>query len=164
MRFHLSYYYLFAPHTYILLFFEHIPFLVVNEHTFNATPRHQRGCKNIPSFLQTQRTAPIARCLCEGWTRHDLHILVTAPLCWRVSPCEHVSSIGESDSLYPSMKWWKRYSGSRLPETKQSGDLRGDTVRGAATRLVGWEQNRHQKVFNRESWRLCWGHDILKVM
>ena len=40
---------------------------------------HRRGCNNIPSILQ--RTAPIARSLCEGWTRHNLHILVTAPFC-----------------------------------------------------------------------------------
>ena len=48
-----------------------------------STQRYRRGCNNIPSFLQ--RTAPIARSLCEGWTPHDLHILVTAPFCWRVS-------------------------------------------------------------------------------
>ena len=41
-----------------------------------STQHHRRGCNNIPSFLQ--RTAPIARSLCEGWTWHDLHILVTA--------------------------------------------------------------------------------------
>ena len=40
----------------------------------HSTQRHWRGCNNIP--------APIARSLCEGWTRHDLHILVTAPFCW----------------------------------------------------------------------------------
>jgi len=45
----------------------------------HSTQCHRRGCNNIPSFLQ--RTAPIARSLCEGWTRHDLHILVTAPFC-----------------------------------------------------------------------------------
>ena len=44
-----------------------------------STQHHRRGCNNIPSFLQ--RTTPIARSLCEGWTRHDLHILVTAPFC-----------------------------------------------------------------------------------
>jgi len=37
----------------------------------------QKGCNNIPSFLQ--RTTPIARSLCEGCTWHDLHIPVTAP-------------------------------------------------------------------------------------
>jgi len=45
-----------------------------------STQRHRRGCNNIPSFLQ--RTTPIARSLCEGWTRHVLHILVTAPFCF----------------------------------------------------------------------------------
>ena len=44
-----------------------------------STQHHRRGCNNIPSFLQ--RTAPITRSLCEGWTPHDLHILVTAPFC-----------------------------------------------------------------------------------
>jgi len=38
---------------------------------------YRRGCNNIPSFLQ--QTTPIVHSLCEGWTRHDLHILVTAP-------------------------------------------------------------------------------------
>jgi len=47
--------------------------------TTHSTQHHRRGCNNIPSFLQ--RTAPIARSLCEGWTPHDLHILVTAPFC-----------------------------------------------------------------------------------
>jgi len=36
-------------------------------------------CNNIPSFLQ--RTAPITQSFCEGCTWHDLHIVVTAPLC-----------------------------------------------------------------------------------
>ena len=45
-----------------------------------STQHHRRGCNNIPSFLQ--RTAPIARSLCEGWTQHDLHILVTATFCF----------------------------------------------------------------------------------
>ena len=44
-----------------------------------STQRHHRGCNNNPSFLQ--RTTPIARSLCEGWSRHDLRILVTAPFC-----------------------------------------------------------------------------------
>ena len=44
-----------------------------------STQHHRRGCNNIPSFLQ--RTTAIARSLCEGWTPHDLHILVTAPFC-----------------------------------------------------------------------------------
>jgi len=80
-----------------------------------STQGHRRGCNNIPSFLL--RTTPIARSLCEGWTRHDLHILVTAPLCWRVSLWKHVSSIGESDSLCP-LKWLRCYTGSRLLETR----------------------------------------------
>ena len=40
---------------------------------------YRRGCNNILSI--SQRTTPIARSLCEGWTPHDLHILVTAPFC-----------------------------------------------------------------------------------
>ena len=44
-----------------------------------STQHHRRVCNNIPSFLR--RTIPIARSLCEGWTPHDLHILVTAPFC-----------------------------------------------------------------------------------
>ena len=56
-----------------------------------STQHHWRGCNNIPSFLQ--RTAPIARSLCEGWTRHDLHILVTAPFyCDRKSRAAYAQS------------------------------------------------------------------------
>ena len=50
-----------------------------------STQHYQRGCNNIPSFLQ--QTTPIACSLCEGWTPHDLHILVTTPFCWHVSHC-----------------------------------------------------------------------------
>jgi len=46
----------------------------------HSVQRQQKGCNNISSFLQRQ-TAPIACSLCEGCTRHDLHILVTAPFC-----------------------------------------------------------------------------------
>jgi len=45
----------------------------------HSTQCHRRGCKNITSFLQ--QTAPITCSFCEGWTWHDLHILVTAPFC-----------------------------------------------------------------------------------
>ena len=41
-----------------------------------SSQHHRRGCNNIPSFLQ--QTTPIAHSLCEGWTPHYLHILVTA--------------------------------------------------------------------------------------
>ena len=61
-------------HIYVVFFFAHILFVV--NHTFNA---QRSGRNNISSFLQ--RTAPIARFFCEGWIRHDLHILVTAPFC-----------------------------------------------------------------------------------
>ena len=44
-----------------------------------STQHHRRRCNNILSFLQ--RTTPIAHSFCEGWTRHDFHILVTAPFC-----------------------------------------------------------------------------------
>jgi len=44
-----------------------------------STQRHRRGPNNILPFLQ--RTTPIACSLSKGWTRHDLHILVTAPFC-----------------------------------------------------------------------------------
>ena len=53
-----------------------------------------RGCNNIPSFLQ--QTTPIARSLCEGWTRHDLHILVTAPFC-----CDRKSQAAFAQSFAP---------------------------------------------------------------
>ena len=44
----------------------------------SSAQRQRRGCNNITLF---QRTASIACSLCEGCTRHDLHILVTAPFC-----------------------------------------------------------------------------------
>jgi len=45
----------------------------------HSTQRYRRGCNNISSFLP--RTALMARSFCEGFTWHDLHILVTAPFC-----------------------------------------------------------------------------------
>ena len=68
------YYCLFAPHIYCCSSGTSRSWW-----STHSTQRHRRGGNNIPSFLQ--RTAPIARSLCEGWTRHDLHILVTAPFC-----------------------------------------------------------------------------------
>ena len=59
-----------------------------------STQHHRRGCNNIPSFLQ--RTAPIARSLYEGWTPHDLHILVTAPFC-----CDRKSRAACAQSFAP---------------------------------------------------------------
>jgi len=64
-----------SHHRYVVLFFAHIPFVV--NRAFSATPAerfHQH-----PSFLQ--RTAPIVRSFCKGFTQHDLQILVTAPFC-----------------------------------------------------------------------------------
>ena len=59
-----------------------------------STQHYRRGCNNIPSFLQ--RTAPIARFLCEGWTPHDLHILDTAPFC-----CDRKSRAAYAQSFAP---------------------------------------------------------------
>jgi len=44
-----------------------------------STKRHRRDCNNIPFFLQWPHRSCVL--LCEGWTQHDLHILVTAPFC-----------------------------------------------------------------------------------
>ena len=91
-----------------------------------STQHHRRGCNNILSFLQ--RTAPIARSLCEGWTRHDLHILVTAPFCCRVShSVTHKHELWIWFTLsYAMMKALLRLAAVR--DTKQAGELRGDTV------------------------------------
>jgi len=63
-------------HIYIyLLFFAHVPFVV--NHTINAAPT--KRLQQHP--LLFTRTAPIARSFCEGFTQHDLHIVVTAPFC-----------------------------------------------------------------------------------
>ena len=81
---------------------------------------------NIPSFLQ--RTTPIARSLCEGWTPHDLHILVTAPFCWRVSHSvthKHERWIWFTLS-YAMMKALLRLAAVR--DKKEAGELTGDTV------------------------------------
>jgi len=45
--------------------------------TAHSAQQQPRGRNNIPSFLQ--RTASIACSFCEGFTWHELHILVTAP-------------------------------------------------------------------------------------
>jgi len=57
----------------MVLFFPHIPFVV--NHTINATPLER--LQQHPLLFTTNHT-PIARSLCEGWTRHDLNILVIA--------------------------------------------------------------------------------------
>jgi len=66
------YYYLFVPHLYV----------GCSSRTFcswwnaHSAQGQLRGCNNI-SFLQL--TTAIARSFCEGFIRHDLHILVTPP-------------------------------------------------------------------------------------
>jgi len=61
-----------------------------------STQHHRRGFNNIPSFLQW--TTPIARSLCEGWTWHNLHILVTAPFC-----CDRKSRASQAQmALWPN--------------------------------------------------------------
>jgi len=62
----------------------------------HSTQHHQRGCNNIPSFLQ--RTAPIARSLCGGWPWHDLHILVTARFCCDRKSERHVHKASQCGS------------------------------------------------------------------
>jgi len=80
--------------TYIMvLFFKQIPFVV--NHTINAMPRER--LQKHPSFLQ--RTTPIARSLCEGWTRHNLHILVTSPFC-----CDRKSQTGCAQRFHRGSK------------------------------------------------------------
>jgi len=66
----------------------------------HSAQRQRRGCNNIPYFLQ--RTAQIARSFCEGFTQHDLHILVTAPFCCdRKSPsgmCTKLRTVAASNN------------------------------------------------------------------
>ena len=71
------YYCLFAPRMYIVVLRTHP---VCGESHIQCNATREVATTSPPSFLQW--TAPIARSLCEGWTRHDLHILVTAPFCW----------------------------------------------------------------------------------
>ena len=52
-----------------------------------------------PPFLQG--TIPIARSLCECWTRHDLHILVTASFC-----CDRKSR----EACFPTSLHWLFFS------------------------------------------------------
>jgi len=56
-----------------------IPFVV--NHTINATPPEMLQQHPLP--FTTNRTD--CTFFCGGCIRHDLHILVTAPFCWRVS-------------------------------------------------------------------------------
>jgi len=67
------------PHFFILEspLLAHISFVV--NRTFNAMSTQRLQQHPHPPFLQ--RTAMIKRSFCEGFTQHDLHILVTAPLC-----------------------------------------------------------------------------------
>jgi len=83
------YYCLFAPHVYFCS--------SRTSRSWWITQSTQHGvvrCNNIPSFLQ--RTTPIARSLCEGWTPHDLRILVTAPFC-----CDRKSRVAYAQSFAP---------------------------------------------------------------
>ena len=59
----------------MVLFFTHILFVV--NHTFNATPPER--LQQHPLLFTTNRTDRTF--FVWGWTRHDLHILVTAPFC-----------------------------------------------------------------------------------
>jgi len=130
------YYCLIAPHTYFCSSrTSHLWWIT------QSTQHHWRGCNNIPFFLQ--RTTPIVRSLCEGWTPHDLHILVTAPFCWRVS-----HSVAHKHELwiwftlsYAMMKALLRLAA--VWDTKQSGELRGDTVQfiASSSALVLMTQN-----------------------
>jgi len=70
----------------------------------HSTQHYRRSCNNIPSFLQ--RTTPIARFLCEGWTRHDLHILVTTPFC-----CDRKSRAACAQSFTP----WEQATTEIMP-------------------------------------------------
>jgi len=81
------YHCLFAAHTYIFVLRAHPVRITQSQH-------QRRGCNKIPSFLQ--RTTPIARSLCKGWTQHDLHILVTAPFC-----CDRKSRAACAQSFAP---------------------------------------------------------------
>jgi len=70
---------------YYCLFVPHIHGVVLHTHSVRSEPcisaqRQRSGCNNIPSFLL--QTALIVCSLCEDWTQHSLHILVTAPFCW----------------------------------------------------------------------------------
>jgi len=69
------YYRLFMPHIYG--FYSSCP-----SHWWwiaRSTQCQPRGCNNIPSF--SQQTSPIAHSFCEGCIWHDLHMMVTAPVC-----------------------------------------------------------------------------------
>jgi len=106
----------------------------------HSTQHHRRGCNNIPSSLQ--RTTPIARSLCEGWIRHDLHILVTAPFCCRVSHCNTQAwTVNLIHSLLCHDEGVTQARGCLRHETGR--DLRGDTAQFIASRsaLVLMTQN-----------------------
>jgi len=110
-----------------------------------STQHHRRGCNNIPSFLQ--RTTPIARSLCEGWTPHDLHILVTAPFCWRVSHSvthKHERWIWFTLS-YAMMKALLRLAAVR--DTKEAGELRGDTVHFIASSFARFFMMQNGSIY-----------------
>jgi len=73
------YYCLFGPHTYIF---------VLRAHPVRGESHNQRNATGevattSPPFYNKPLRSHVL--LCEGWTRHDLHILVTAPFCWLVS-------------------------------------------------------------------------------
>ena len=82
------YYCLFVPCSHSVFLRAH-PIRGESHNQRNATRKLQQH----PSFLQ--RTTLIAHSLCEGWTPHDLGILVTAPFC-----CDRKNPIGICAKLH----------------------------------------------------------------
>jgi len=86
------------------LFAPHIHGVILHIHSVRAEPCIQRNASRevattSPPFKQT---TPIARFLCKGCTRHDLHILVTAQFfCDQKSPssmCGKLRIVAASNS------------------------------------------------------------------
>ena len=137
------YYCVFVRHKW-MLFFAHIPFVV--NHAYNANQR--RGCNNIPSL--SQWTAPIARSFCEGCTWHDLHILVTAPFLLHVSLSRSANMWAQSVNLIQlfSTKERKRYSGSRLLETRSRQGIWEVTLYNLLSSTLASRLRQHLPTIN----------------
>ena len=64
-----------SPHIHVVLVFAHIPFVL--NCAFSTTPTER--LQQHPLLFTTNRTDRTF--FCEGFTRHDLHTLITAPFC-----------------------------------------------------------------------------------
>ena len=74
----------------------HIYFFILRAHPIRGESHNQRNATGEVATTSPPFYEPHRRSLCEGWTGHDLHILVTAPVC-----CDRKSRAACAQSYAP---------------------------------------------------------------